>query len=105
MKKLRPVLRLYSPQGHTSGSQSAAIAIEPGRVVIPGLCSIDENYSTDEVSIPDMHFDPFQAYESVVRIKRMADIVLPTHSQSLVHTKSILPLFELFNFREQFRAF
>lgn len=88
-KEIAPGVEVIYTPGHTAGSQSVAVATELGRVVIPGLCSIDGNYSTDEVSIPDMHFDPFQAYESVVRIKRMADIVLPTHSQSLVHTKSI----------------
>ena len=60
-----------------------------GKVVIPGLCSIDESYDSDAVSVPGMHFDPLKAYESMVRIREIADIVLPTHSQSLIKTKTI----------------
>jgi len=88
-KEIVPGVDVIFTPGHTAGSQSVAVDTERGKVVIPGLCSIDEDYDTEEVIIPDMHFDPFEAYESVARIKKMADIVLPTHSQSLVNTKSI----------------
>ncbi|MCK4818067.1 N-acyl homoserine lactonase family protein, partial [bacterium] len=88
-KEIIPGVKVIFTPGHTAGSQSVAVDTERGKVVIPGLCSIDENYETKEVIIPGMHFDPFKAYDSIVTIRKMADIILPTHSQSLVNIKSI----------------
>ncbi len=88
-KEIIPGVEAIFTPGHTAGSQSVAVTTEQGKVVISGLCSIDENYNTEELIIPGMHFDPFKAYDSVVKIRKMADIVLPTHSQSLMNTKSV----------------
>ena len=87
-KEIIPGVEVMFTPGHTAGGQSIAVTTERGKVVIPGLCSIDENYDTEVVSIPGMHFDPIKAYDSVVRIRKMADVVLPTHSQSLLGTES-----------------
>ena len=80
---------IFTP-GHTPGGQSVAVTTEQGKVVICGMCTIDENFATEgEIIIPGMHSDPFQAYDSMVKIREIADTILPLHSQSLVHTTSI----------------
>lgn len=88
-KEIIPGVEVIFTPGHTAGSQSVAVDTAQGKMVIPGLCSVDENYDSDVVSIPDMHFDPFKAYASVVKIREIADRVLPTHSQRLVDTVTI----------------
>ena len=34
---------------------------------------------TPEVILPGIHTDLLQAYESAVRVKKMADIIIPIH--------------------------
>jgi len=87
-KEIIPGVEVIFSPGHTAGGQSIVVTTEQGKAVIPGLCSIDETYDTDAVVIPGMHFDVFKAYDSVVRIREIADIVLPTHSQRLLGTES-----------------
>lgn len=79
---------IFTP-GHAAGGQSVAVTTEQGKVVIAGFCAIDENFSPQGDIIPGMHIDPLQAYDSLVRIRKIADMILPLHSQRLAHTESI----------------
>ena len=87
-REIIPGVDIMFTPGHTNGGQSVAINTDRGKVVIPGICSIDENYDTDAITVVGMHFDVYKAYDSVVRIRKTADVVLPTHSQRLANTKS-----------------
>jgi len=76
---------LFTP-GHTAGSQSVLIDTEKGRVIICGICAVDANFNPPEVMrkvwqvIPaGIHTDAREAYDSMVRIKEMADIVVTMH--------------------------
>ncbi|MCD6578518.1 MBL fold metallo-hydrolase [bacterium] len=79
---------LYTP-GHTVGGQSVAIDTEGGRVVICGLCCWDLNFNPPEelrslwpeVLVPGIHIDSQEAYESLLRIKKEADIIITTHDE------------------------
>lgn len=85
-----PGVEVISTPGHSVGGQSVAITTEQGKVVISGMCTIDENFAIEgEIIIPGMHSNPFQAYDSMVKIRKIADTVLPLHSQRLLHTTSI----------------
>ena len=80
---------LFTP-GHTPGGQSVAVTTEQGKVVICGMCTIDENFAIEgAIIIPGMHSSPFEAYDSMVKIRKIADTILPLHSQSLQYTESI----------------
>ncbi|MFC2068743.1 N-acyl homoserine lactonase family protein [Chloroflexota bacterium] len=79
---------IFTP-GHTVGGQSVAVATEHGKVVICGMCTIDDNFSDEGDIISGMHSDPFEAYDSIVKIRKIADSVLPLHSQRLLYTRSI----------------
>ncbi len=76
---------LFTP-GHTAGTQSVAVATKQGRAVICGACSVPENFvcaqGTTEVIAPGLHVDPLQGYDSMVRVKREADIILPLHDSA-----------------------
>lgn len=87
--------------GHTPGCQAVSIQTRVGKVVITGFCSINENFypkkSKYENSIWDeMHFslpgiftDSRKAWNSIMKIKEVADIILPLHEPSLVTIDSI----------------
>jgi hypothetical protein len=72
-----------------------------GTAVITGLCTIRENYSPPPeleknapVITPGMHTNALEAYDSVIRIKEMADIIIPIHEAEF-QQKSCIPQIEL----------
>ena len=76
---------LYTP-GHSPGGQSVSVKTIKGTAVIAGLCTIRENYSPPPeleknapVITPGMHTNVLEAYDSVIRIKEMADMIIPIH--------------------------
>jgi N-acyl homoserine lactone hydrolase len=76
---------LFTP-GHTPGGQSVAVNTRKGLAIIDSLCTTDDNWNVPEVLkprmevlCPDCHNDLMQAYESLVRIKKLADTIIPSH--------------------------
>ena len=88
---------LFTP-GHSPGCQSVSVRTENGLAIIAGLCSILDNYNppalpdgkTIPVIAPAIHSDLFQAYDSLMRIKELADIILPIHEPAFL-TRSVIP--------------
>jgi N-acyl homoserine lactone hydrolase len=88
---------LFTP-GHSPGGQSVSVKTDQGTAVIAGLCSILDNYNPPPLPdgkkipaiAPAIHSDLLQAYDSVVRIKELADIILPIHDPSFL-TRSLIP--------------
>lgn len=92
---------IFAP-GHTPGTQAVAIETAEGLAVITGGCSIMENYTPPEdvktsvspfatypVIAPGIHTDLFRAYDSALRIRRMADIIIPMHDPQMAVKKTI----------------
>lgn len=82
--------------GHTPGGQSVKIRTSLGTVIISGLCTCQENFAppppvdkTTPIVIPTVHTDPFKAYDSMIRIKQVADIVVPIHDAKFQQGGSI----------------
>ncbi len=80
--------------GHTPGGQSVTIKTAQGVVIISGLCTIRENFeppSTVALPVipPGMLTNIFEAYDSLLRIKEMADIVVPLHDPGFQYISSI----------------
>jgi N-acyl homoserine lactone hydrolase len=76
---------LFTP-GHTSGGQSVQIDTQKGKAIISGLCTTRNNFWPQEldpksmpVIPPSIHLDIREAYDSLLRIKQEADIVIPLH--------------------------
>jgi len=93
-RELLPGLKILFTPGHTPGDQSVAVETAAGLAVITGFCTLDENFApsdekiweTDrppEVIPPGLHTDMVQSYESALRVKRLADIILPFHEPRL----------------------
>ena len=76
---------LFTP-GHTPGTQSVAVQTEKGRAIITGFCCKEYNmFPPPEVAkqMPvvtlTIHHDLFATYDSMLRVKELADIVVPIH--------------------------
>lgn len=93
-KELMPGIRLLFTPGHTPGTQSVAVETAAGLAVITGFCCVNENFQPQETGAwktdrpcqvipPGIHTDMVQSYESLLRVKEMADIIIPFHDPGL----------------------
>ena len=81
---------IISP-GHTVGGQSVAVNTSEGRAVITGFCCNDKNFPTTGPAIaPGVHIDLTEAYDSIQKIREMADILIPLHDP-VVGTRKTIP--------------
>ena len=80
---------ILSP-GHTVGGQSVAVNTSAGKAVITGFCCNDKNFPSAGPAIaPGVHINLADAYDSIQKIKSMADILLPLHDPSIGKQKTI----------------
>jgi N-acyl homoserine lactone hydrolase len=81
---------LFTP-GHTPGGQSVVVETSQGKAVITGLCCNAENFPAGGgVIAPGVHLNLIQAYESMKRIREIADILIPVHDLE-VGRKKVIP--------------
>jgi len=80
---VRGVRVLLTP-GHSPGSRSVAIETADGTAVITGFCCINENFVEGVwvVTPPGIHTNATQAYDSMLKVKDMADIIIPLHESA-----------------------
>ncbi len=78
--------------GHSPGSQSVAIETEKGTAVITGFCCTNENFTETflPVTPPGIHANATQAYDSMLKVKEIADIIIPLH-ESTFAKKEVIP--------------
>ncbi|MDO8491411.1 MAG: N-acyl homoserine lactonase family protein [Dehalococcoidia bacterium] len=86
---------LFTP-GHAAGGQSVVVQTAKGKVVIAGMCTIRDNFDPPAdmipllpVIAPAIHINVIEAYESALRIKNTADIIVPLHAPEYLEQKSI----------------
>lgn len=73
--------------GHTPGTQSIWVETPKGLAIITGFCCTRDNFNVTseakakglEVIAPGIHVDALQAYDSALKVKRAAEIILPIH--------------------------
>jgi len=91
-KKIEPGLFVFLSPGHSPGGQSIEIKTSSGKVVIPGFCcTMDTFRQTEamkyrgwEVTIPLIHQDTRETYDSVLKVKKRADIILSLHGPEYI---------------------
>ena len=101
-QKILPGISVMLVPGHTPGGQAVIVDTTEGKAVISGFCSIMENFNPPEdvkikvspfasypVIAPGIHTDLFQAYESVLRVKEVADIIIPLHDPNMALLEKI----------------
>ena len=80
---------IFSP-GHTVGGQSVAVNTANGRAVITGFCCNDKNFPAQGPAVaPGVHINLADAYDSIQKIRRMADILIPIHDLAVGRRKCI----------------
>lgn len=97
-----PGIAVMLVSGHTPGGQAVVVDTAKGKAVISGFCSIMENFNPPEdvktkvsplasypVIAPGIHTDLFEAYESVIRVKQVADIIIPLHDPDMAAKEQI----------------
>ena len=94
--EVAPGIQLIPAPGHSVGTQAVAIDTDQGKAVITGFCCLKENFEPPEevreimpVIIPGTHLNAIDAFESTLRIKGLADILIPMHEPSFIGVKSI----------------
>ena len=85
-KEICDGVSVISTPGHTVGGQSVVVNTSKGKVIICGLCTIQENFEPPEnvrkttPVIPcGVFVNLFDTYDSLLRIKNSADIVVSLH--------------------------
>lgn len=85
-RKIMDGIEVVMTPGHTPGGQSVVVDTAKGKTIITGFCCTDMNlYPPPEVEkhmpvIPlTIHTDLFQCYDSMIRVKELADVVVANH--------------------------
>jgi len=94
--EILPGIELIPVRGHSAGCQAVSVNTEKGRAIISGFCCVKENFEplpgareSMPVIAPGIHLDAVEAFNSVLRIKSMADIVIANHDPAFVNVDSI----------------
>jgi N-acyl homoserine lactone hydrolase len=100
--ELLPGIELIPVPGHSPGCQAVSVDTEAGKAVISGFCCVKENFFPPDdihervspfvgyqVMIPGIHYDAIKAYESVQKVKEIADIIIPNHEPDLMDVEII----------------
>jgi N-acyl homoserine lactone hydrolase len=98
--EIRPGIRLLFTPGHTPGNQSVAVQTSAGLAVITGFCCLLESFTSQkspawvteqapDVVPPGIHTDMLQAYDSMIRVKQIADIIIPFHDPVMTAKEKI----------------
>ena len=82
---------------HTKGGLSVIIETEKGKAIITGFCVIKENFfPPNEIKAMEMEVIPpgtvvnaYEAYDIMIKIKEMADIILPLHEPEFASLETI----------------
>jgi glyoxylase-like metal-dependent hydrolase (beta-lactamase superfamily II) len=89
-------LSVLSTPGHTPGGQSVSISTPKGTAIISGICSCRENFEPPKPFSEGMPVYPFgifvnlfEMYDSLLRIKEKADIIIPIHDPEYMHIERI----------------
>ncbi|MCK4723026.1 MAG: N-acyl homoserine lactonase family protein, partial [Dehalococcoidia bacterium] len=80
--------------GHSPGGQSVIVDTAKGKAVITGCCCIRRNFEPPKelgvpVIISGIHTDPIQCYDSLIKIKNIADIIIPLHDSEFLEVDRI----------------
>jgi glyoxylase-like metal-dependent hydrolase (beta-lactamase superfamily II) len=96
-KEIIPGVKVLLTPGHSPGGQSTEIDTEKGKAIITGFCSQKSTFEITpdlkklgwEVYPVGLHDDCREIYDSEVRVKKRADILIPNHDPSFIDVDKI----------------
>ena len=85
--QIEPGISVMHTPAHTPGGLSVQVETEKGKAVITGFCVIDENFFPPkeiramemEVIPPGTHVNVYEAYDILMKVKSLADVLIPLH--------------------------
>jgi N-acyl homoserine lactone hydrolase len=84
--ELLPGVKVVKAPGHSPGTQAVAIETAAGLAVLSGFCAVADNFSPPEkmrkvwpVLTPGVHTDSLAAFASAIRVREIADVIIPIH--------------------------
>ena len=88
---------VFPTPGHSPGGQSVEVNTAAGKAIITGFCCQLSTFAQTEamknrgweVSAPLIHQDVREAYNSVLEVKRRADIIIAIHDPIFVEKETI----------------
>ncbi|MEL7565691.1 MAG: N-acyl homoserine lactonase family protein [Dehalobacterium sp.] len=95
--EILPGIKVLFTPGHTLGGQSVLVKTEKGNAIITGFCSQLSTFEPTpffkenglEASICGLHLNCREVYDSIIRVKKMADIIIPCHDPYFKSVNSI----------------
>jgi N-acyl homoserine lactone hydrolase len=92
-----PGVSVFLTPGHSPGGQSVEVETPAGKAVITGFCCTLDTFTQTremkrrgwEVTAPLIHHDVREAYNSVLKVKRRADIILALHDPTFIKKEKI----------------
>jgi len=95
--EILPGIEIMHTPIHTPGGVSVIINTAKGKAVITGFCVIKENFYPPvkvtamemEVIPPGTNINSYEAYDTMVKIKEMADIIIPLHEPEFASVPDI----------------
>jgi len=96
-QEILPGIQVMHTPVHTEGGLTVLIDTAQGKAVITGFCVIMENFNPPpeiarldlEVIPPGTLVNAYEAYDIMMRVKKMADILLPLHEPRFAGGKEI----------------
>jgi glyoxylase-like metal-dependent hydrolase (beta-lactamase superfamily II) len=90
-------IRVVHTPVHTEGGLSVVVSTAAGKAVITGFCLIDENFNPPkeiramemEVIPPGTPVNVYEAYDIMLEVRDMADILIPLHEPRFAGVDSI----------------
>jgi len=96
-QEIVPGIKVIHTPVHTDGGLTVVVDTTQGKAVITGFCVIMENLEPPKeitamemaVIPPGTHVNVYEAYDIMLKVKAMADILLPLHEPRFASVKEI----------------
>lgn len=91
-QEIVPGVKVIFLPGHTPGTQGVTVETKDGLAVITGFCCTEENFTDCPEPLKDIWNDmvpigysshPLDAFNSMIRVKGLADIIIPQHGRKI----------------------
>ncbi len=97
-REILPGIRVMHTPIHTPGGMTVFVDTAQGTAAITGFCVIMENFEPPakiramemEVIPPGTHINTYEAYNMMIKVRDMADIILPLHEPKFAGIETIV---------------
>ncbi len=96
--EILPGIQVVHTPAHTEGGLTVFIDTAGGKAAITGFCVIDDNFNPPpeikamemEVIPPGTHVNVYEAYDIMLTVKGMADILIPLHEPKFASVETVV---------------